>query len=55
MGTVVPDTEYCGIRSMRIGLYEGVGCKEPVGGVNYEVKCEDDLFSIGGSPLEVMF
>ena len=36
-------------------LYEGVWRKESVGGINYEVKCEDDLFVIGSSPLGVMF
>ena len=35
MGTVVPDTEYCGIHSMRVGLYEGVWCKEPIGRIDY--------------------
>ena len=36
-------------------MYEGVWCEEPVGGINYKVKREDDFFLIGGSPLEVMF
>ena len=54
MWTVVPDAEYRGICSMRVGLYEGVWCKESIGGINYKVKCKDDLFSIGGLPLEVM-
>ena len=55
MWTVVPDAEYRGIRSMRVGLDEGVGCEESIGWINYEAKCEDDLFSISSSPLEVMF
>ena len=54
MWTVIPDAEYCGIHSMRVGLYEGVWCEESIGGINHEVKCEDDLFLISGSPLEVM-
>ena len=55
MGTVVPDAEYGGIRSMRVGLNESVQCKEPVGRIDYQVKCEDDFFTISSSPLEVMF
>ena len=55
VGTVVPDTEYRGICSVRIGLDEGVWCKEPVGGIDYQVKREDDLFVISSMPLEVMF
>ena len=55
MGTVVPDTEYGGIRLMRVGLNESVRCKEPVGRIDYQVKREDDLFVISSSPLEVMF
>ena len=55
MGTVVPDTEYGGIRSMRVGLNESVRCEEPVGWIDYQVKREDDLFAISSSPLEVMF
>ena len=35
MGTVVLDTEYCGICFMRVGLYEGVWHKEPVGRIGY--------------------
>ena len=35
MGAVVPDTEYHGICSMRVGQYEGVWCKEPVGRIDY--------------------
>ena len=54
MWTIVPDTEYCGIHSMRAGLYEGVWGKESVGGIDYKVKHEDDLFLIGSSPLEVV-
>ena len=30
MGTVVPDAEYGGIRSMRVRLNESVWCEEPV-------------------------
>ena len=55
VGTVVPDTEYCGIRVMRVGLDECVWCEKPVGGIDYQVKCEDDLFVISSMPLEVMF
>ena len=55
VGTVVPDAEYFGIRLMRIGLDEGVWCEEPVGGIDYQVKREDDLFMISSAPLEVMF
>ena len=55
MGTVVPDAEYGGIHSMRVGLNESVRCKEPVGRIDYQVKREDDLFVISSSPLEVMF
>ena len=51
---VVPDAEYCGIRSMRVGLNEGVWCKKPIGGIDYQVKREDDLFTISSTPLEVM-
>ena len=35
MGTVVPDTEYGGIRLMRVGLNESVWCEEPVGRIDY--------------------
>ena len=52
---VIPDTEYCGICSMGVGLYEGMGCKESIGSINYKVKCKDDLFLVSSSPLEVMF
>ena len=55
MGTVVPDTEYGGICSMRVGLNEGVWCEESIGRIDYQVKCEDDLFAISSTPLEVMF
>ena len=55
MGTVVPDAEYGGIGLMRVGLNEGVRCEEPVGRIDYQVKCEDDLFVINSPPLEVMF
>ena len=55
MGTVIPDAEYRGIHPMRVGLHEGVWCKEPIGGIDYKVKREDDLFPISGLPLEVMF
>ena len=54
VGTVVPDTEYCGIRLMRVGLNKGVWCEEPVGRIDYQVKHEDDLFTISSTPLEVM-
>ena len=55
MGAVVPDAEYGGIGLMRVGLNEGVWCEEPVGRIDYQVKCEDDFFVVSGSPLEVMF
>ena len=55
MGTVVPDAEYGGICSMRVGLNEGVWCEEPVGRIDYQVKREDDFFTISSPPLEVMF
>ena len=55
MGTVIPDAEYSGIRSMRVGLNKGVWCEEPVGRIDYQVKCEDDFFAISSPPLEVMF
>ena len=55
VGTVVPDAEYCRVCSVRVGLDEGVWCKEPVGGIDYQVKREDDLFAIRSAPLEVMF
>ena len=55
MGTVVPDAEYGGIHSMRVGLNEGVWCEEPVGRIDYQVKCEDDFFTISSPPLEVVF
>ena len=55
MGTVVPDAEYGGICSMRVGLNESVRCEEPVGRIDYQVKCEDDFFPVSGPPLEVMF
>ena len=55
MGTVVPDAEYGGIRSMRVGLNEGVWCEEPVGRIDYQVKREDYFFTISSPPLEVMF
>ena len=53
--TVIPDAEYHGVCSMRVGLDKGVWCEESIRGINYKVKREDDLFSISGSPLEVMF
>ena len=55
MGTVVPDAEYGGIRSMRVGLNEGVRCEEPIGRIDYQVKHEDDFFAISSPPLEVVF
>ena len=55
MGTVVPDAEYGGICSMRVRLNKGVWCKESVGRIDYQVKCEDDFFMVSSSPLEVMF
>ena len=55
MGTVVPDAEYGGIGSVRVGLNEGVWCEEPVGGIDYQVKREDDFFTICSPPLEVVF
>ena len=55
MGTVVPDAEYGGVRSMRVGLDERVRCEEPVGRIYYQVKREDDLFVISSLPLEVIF
>ena len=55
MGIVVPDTEYGGIRSMRVGLNESVGCEEPIGRIDYQAKCEDDFFTISSTPLEVVF
>ena len=54
VGTVIPDAECCGIRSMRAGLNEGVWCEKTVGRIDYQVKCEDDLLAIGSTPLEVM-
>ena len=55
VGTVIPDAEYCGIHPMRVGLNEGVWCEEAIGGIDYQVKREDDLFAISSTPLEVMF
>ena len=55
MGTVVPDAEYGGICSMRVGLNEGMQGEEPVGRIDYQVKHEDDFFTISSPPLEVMF
>ena len=55
VGAVIPDAEYCGIHSVRVGLNEGVGCKEPIGRIDHEVECKNDLFSVGGLPLKVMF
>ena len=55
MGTVVPDTEYGGIGSVRVGLNEGVWSEESVGRIDYQVKCEDDFFVVSSPPLEVMF
>ena len=55
MGTVVPDAEYGGICSMRVGLNEGVRCEESVGWIDYQVKCEDDFFSVSSPPLEVVY
>ena len=40
----MPDAEYCGVCSVRAGLYESMRGKESVGRVDYEVKREDDLF-----------
>ena len=54
MGAVVPDAEYGGICLMRVRLNEGVGCKEPIGRIDYQVKREDDFFAISSPPLEVM-
>ena len=55
MGTVVPDAEYGGIGSVRVGLNEGVWCEKPVGGIDYQVKREDDFFAIYSPPLKVVF
>ena len=55
MRAVVPDAEEGGIRPMRVGLNESVWCEEPVGGIDYQVKCEDDFCAISSSPLKVMF
>ena len=55
MGTVVPDAEYGGICAMGVGLNEGMGCEESVGRIDYQVKCEDDLFMVSSVPLKVMF
>ena len=55
MGTVIPDAEYGGICLMRVGLNEGVWCEEPVGRIDYQVKREDDFFTVSSPPLEVMF
>ena len=55
MGTVIPDAEYGGICSMRVGLNEGVWCEEPVRRIDYQVKREYDFFVISSPPLEVMF
>ena len=55
MGAVVPDTEYGGIGSVRVGLNEGVWCEEPAGRIDYQVKREDDFFMISSPPLEVVF
>ena len=40
---------------MRVGLNECVWGEEPVGGIDYQVKREDDFFAISSPPLEVMF
>ena len=40
----MPDTEYCRICSVRVGLYESMGGEESVGRVGYKMKCEDDFF-----------
>ena len=53
--TVIPDTEYHGIHSMRVGLYEGVGCEESVRRIDCKVKCKDNFLSVSGLPLKVMF
>ena len=55
MGTVVPDAEYGGVGSVRVGLNEGVWCEEPVGRIDYQVKREDDFFAICSPPLKVVF
>ena len=55
MGAVVPDAEYGGISSVGVRLNKGVWCEEPVGRIDYQVKREDDLFTISSTPLEVMF
>ena len=55
MGTVVPDAEYGGIGSVRVGLNKGVWCEESVGRIDYQVKREDDFFVICSPPLEVVF
>ena len=55
VGTVMPDTEYGGIGSVRVGLDKCVRCKESVGQIDYEVKCEDNFSPISGMPLKVMF
>ena len=55
VGAVIPDAEYCRVSLVRVGLYESVWHEEPVGWIDYQVKCEDDLFLISSSPLKVMF
>ena len=54
MQTVSPDAEQCGVRSVRVGLDEGVGCEESIGQVDYKMKHEDDFFTICSAPLKVM-
>ena len=49
---VIPDAEYCGICSMRVGLYGGVWCKETIGRIDHEVKCKDDFLSVSGCHLK---
>ena len=40
---------------MRVGLNEGVWCEESIGRIDYQVKREDDFFTISSPPLKVVF